>query len=1859
MYSKKTVFIILIPAVMLFLASAAFLPAVSAAATPHDPIEINGNAGFTSANGVVSGAGSSSAPYIIEGWSIINDTISCISISNTDAYFIIRYCELNCSATSGCAISLNNVTNGRIEGNVISNNTITGAGYGIFLYSSTNNTISFNTVTGVTDSGIYLDSSTNNTVANNTLTGCAHGIYLDSSNNNTVANNTLTGGNSGIELSSSTSNTVANNTVTGAYDGIYISSSSSSNTISSNTITGCTTYGIELSSSTSNTVANNTVTGGTSGIYLSSSSSSNTISFNTITGCTLGIELYSSTSSNIVSNNTITSSTTYGIDLYSSSSNTVANNTLTGCTYGIFLYSSTNNTVANNTITGGGYGTYLSSSTNNTVSFNTVTGVTDSGIFFYSSTNNTISFNTVTGGTSGIYLHSSTSNTVANNTITNSTPCGILLAHSSVSDTIISGNALTGATTGIMFDCETFNVTNISLLDNDVSLCLDGICLSASSLVNVTISGNNVTSYSNRGIYLDSAIVSGLSVSNNTLTSDSQWGIKVEAGDGDGFELSGNSVSGGIYDAVYINFQGLLNNSCFSGNTITVGGCGLNLNAGVLSNASVSLNSVLGNLGYGIYAYASAIINSSFTANLVNASSNTALQISCADGSGLTVADNVLSNSTAGDGLYVYSSNYNLSAAITGNEFSFNYEGAYLEGLYNFTLSGNTALNNSDYGIMISYCKNGTMQGNTISGSLYNFGIDGWELSDFIHDIDASNTVEGRSVRYLVNLSNTVVPADAGYIGIVNCTNVNATDQDVSRNYEGLLIAYSNGTTAEDVRLRLNYYGAYILFSSGTVIADSTLSDDEYGAASYRSSTAYSGDTISNCYYGIDGRASSDVIANSNITGCNTAAYRSYEEWHDYNFTAYGNTLRDNTNGFTVPIPQNANITHNYIYNTTNQAIYTAYCPALITGNLIDGAGTGIYLYCCEGAIVHGNTIANATTGINQNAESQDNSFIGNSISNVGTGIIIGGYHWHNQNYNTTLAFNTVTSFTSFGFEVYYVDGGDISNNTATGAAAGTGICLKIHNYARNVVVSGNAFSAAQTGIYAVIVPNLTVSSNNISACDTGILLERSDNGTTCGNTIAGCGYGIGIIYDSEYQTISNNTITGSSLAGICSLYEMYGTNDYLNISFNTLLDNYDGISLTGIMHSVIHNNTVANGTNYGIALYSAYPCSNVTVYYNELLNNTINAFDDTTAVNLWDYNFYSDYTGPDRNCDRIGDIPYNIAGGSNQDMHPLVRDTLPPYFIFFSPANGSLVPESGTIYVTYADATSSIVTPLCQLILNGMDVSASASFGQNAMAYDYGMPTGTVDVSIYIEDCCGYSAWLNWSFEVDAQAPSVDIISPAGGSCVNSASPVIAASYSDGGAGIDLSRVRVYVDGADVSASASIAASSLSYTPAALAEGEHTALVVVFDNAGNSANVSWTFCVDTAPPALVAFTPPRGTMTASTEIPVSFTVWDANSGVDASSAVMTVDGSPVAFATAGGQSAGYTLSYTAALADGEHTVAVTVRDLLGNEATYSTSITVETGKPAISGLIPSGGSLVATGTPTVSASFSDPNGIDASSVTVVVNGIDVTAGAAISESGFSWTGSLPDGVRSVQVSVSDTLGNEASASWAFTIDTAAPEVTGVAPANGAAMNNSRPAISASFSDATSGINAASARLLINGTDVTALATVTASGISYTPSAALPDGAATVVIRVSDNAGNEATATSTWTVDTKAPPAPTSPLANGSTVSAGPFQFNASFSGVGPLPGSVHLLIDGVDVTSNATVTPTGITYSGTLPAGSHTITLVVTDAAGNPTSASWTVNASASGGAGADMTYVYAGIVVVVVIVGGAAVYFATRKKQ
>ena len=81
----------------------------------HLPISINGNGDFTSRNGVTGGSGTEEDPYIISNWKIRPIKRTGISISNTDAYFIVENCHIFGNRLNNpMGIWLLNVTNGKI-----------------------------------------------------------------------------------------------------------------------------------------------------------------------------------------------------------------------------------------------------------------------------------------------------------------------------------------------------------------------------------------------------------------------------------------------------------------------------------------------------------------------------------------------------------------------------------------------------------------------------------------------------------------------------------------------------------------------------------------------------------------------------------------------------------------------------------------------------------------------------------------------------------------------------------------------------------------------------------------------------------------------------------------------------------------------------------------------------------------------------------------------------------------------------------------------------------------------------------------------------------------------------------------------------------------------------------------------------------------------------------------------------------------------------------------------------------------------------------------------------------------------------------------------------------------------------------------------------------------------------------------------------------------------------------------------------------------------------------------------------------------------------------------------------------------
>lgn len=125
--------------------------------------------------------------------------------------------------------------------------------------------------------------------------------------------------------------------------------------------------------------------------------------------------------------------------------------------------------------------------------------------------------------------------------------------------------------------------------------------------------------------------------------------------------------------------------------------------------------------------------------------------------------------------IYLMDVNY---CEIKGNRIDFNGGGFGINvsgGLDNI-LTDNIVMDNY-LGIILSHSSNTTLRNNLISGNSLNFHVVwGNNLSHFIHDIDISNKVDGKPIYYWVNQHDKQIPSDAGYVGIVNSTNIIVKD---------------------------------------------------------------------------------------------------------------------------------------------------------------------------------------------------------------------------------------------------------------------------------------------------------------------------------------------------------------------------------------------------------------------------------------------------------------------------------------------------------------------------------------------------------------------------------------------------------------------------------------------------------------------------------------------------------------------------------------------------------------------------------------------------------------------------------------------------------------------------------------------------------------------------------------------------------------------------------------------------------------------------------------------------------------------------------------------------------------------------
>jgi parallel beta-helix repeat protein len=195
-------------------------------------------------------------------------------------------------------------------------------------------------------------------------------------------------------------------------------------------------------------------------------------------------------------------------------------------------------------------------------------------------------------------------------------------------------------------------------------------------------------------------------------------------------------------------------------------------------------------------------------------------------------------------------------------------------------------------GVDLELSPNNVLTGNMMIGNVYNFGVSGESLNDFMNLIDTTNRVDGKPVFYILNQSDIVANSEAGYVGFINCRNITVEGLTLTDNINSILLAYTSNSRIIANNVAKNQFGICLSSSSSNAIMGNELSGNDYGVNFNRSlDNRIRDNNILNSTYGIFlSESSKNDIAQNNITsGCISMYFSSSSDNLVYHNNLIGN----------------------------------------------------------------------------------------------------------------------------------------------------------------------------------------------------------------------------------------------------------------------------------------------------------------------------------------------------------------------------------------------------------------------------------------------------------------------------------------------------------------------------------------------------------------------------------------------------------------------------------------------------------------------------------------------------------------------------------------------------------------------------------------------------------------------------------------------------------------------------------------------------------------------------------------------------------------------------------------------------------
>jgi len=449
---------------------------------------------------------------------------------------------------------------------------------------------------------------------------------------------------------------------------------------------------------------------------------------------------------------------------------------------------------------------------------------------------------------------------------------------------------------------------------------------------NHTVSKNNITGNSEYGVYVRRS--SSCNITGNNMTNNKS-GLGL-VGSSDYNQVSDNKITSSTYYGIYIDNASFNN---VTGNTFTSNFWSIGF-SGSSNNNTIFNNEILKSTKNGVTL--AGLFNTISWNRIINSAT---YGIMCAANHSLVSGNTITNNTVWG---ITNTGSYN---TFFGNYLAYNgkYSGSGAIELTSYMLSagnvvvGNRIENNAE-GIVLDRSSNNVLKLNTMVGNKRNFAVYGSMLDHFVHDVDTSNTVNGKPVYYLVNQRNLeITPSthpDIGYLALVNSAHVTVSGLELKDNGQGLLLAYTTHSRITENSILDNNDGVYFYGSSFNIVSENNITSNSNGI-----------------------RIQESVLNN-----------------------VFKNNMTENSSGV------------NFWERGNNNTV---------SENSMTNCSTGVRFYKSHGNIVSGNNIANSSSNGIYLFQSFYNTISGNNLTkNAYAGVLASG-SYHNRLYHNNIVENT------------------------------------------------------------------------------------------------------------------------------------------------------------------------------------------------------------------------------------------------------------------------------------------------------------------------------------------------------------------------------------------------------------------------------------------------------------------------------------------------------------------------------------------------------------------------------------------------------------------------------------------------------------------------------------------------------------------------------------------------------------------------------------------------------------------------------------------------------------------------------------